>query len=55
MSKMCEKTVEEQVAHYKKSGFNPIKIVGNLYLVRYNPYCFAKVSWYYPKIFKKMP
>lgn len=51
MSKMCDMTVEEQVAHYRKYGFNPIKIIGNLYLVRNEPKCFAGFSWYHPKIF----
>lgn len=48
-------TVEKQVAHYKEFGFNPIHIIGNLYLIRYSSTLFSDFSWYYPKFFRETP
>ena len=34
-------------------GFNPIHIIGNLYLVRQYSKRYTRYSWYLPKIIKK--
>lgn len=47
------KEVEEIVDLLDKYGFNPIKIIGNLYLVRAHSKRYVEDSFYLPKIIKK--
>lgn len=47
------KEVEEIVDMLDEYGYNPIHIIGNLYLVRYNSTRFSWVPFYLPQIIKK--
>lgn len=47
------KEVEEIVDMLDEHGYNPIHIIGNLYLVRYNSTRFSWVPFYVPQIIKK--
>ena len=47
------KEVEEIVDLLDEYGFNPIKIIGNLYLVRAHSKRYVEDSFYLPKIIKK--
>lgn len=47
------KEVEEIVDLLDEYGFNPIHIIGNLYLVRMYPKRYVRNSFYLPKIIKK--
>lgn len=48
-------SVKDQVDAFKYWGFNPIHVVGNWYLVRFEATKYTKWSWYYPKKFYEIP
>lgn len=48
-----DKEVEEIVDNLDWYGFNPIHIIGNLYLVRVHSRRYVRDSFYLPKIIKK--
>ena len=47
------KEIEEIVNLLEEYGFNPIHIIGNLYLVRVHSRRHVRDSFYLPKIIKK--
>lgn len=47
------KEIEEIVDLLDEYGFNPIHIIGNLYLVRQHSRRYVRDSFYLPKIIKK--
>ena len=47
------KEIEEIVDLLEEYGFNPIHIIGNLYLVRQHSRRYVRDSFYLPKIIKK--
>ena len=48
-------SVKDQIDTLKYWGYNPIHIIGNWYLVRYESTKFAKWSWYYLEKFCETP
>lgn len=48
-----ENDIEEIVGIMEEFGYNPIHIIGRLYLVRYNSTRFSWVPFYVPRIIKK--
>lgn len=50
---MCKMSIEERVERLRWGGFNPIRLWGNVYLVRYYSKDYSDLPFYTIKIFKE--